>query len=104
MMMYGKYNGYRIGISVLLTVGLITLFLSFHQFRIKPITGTLIAFQAENLFLNSKKTAEILSMLKKQKSNVKFSKVIAGGRKGDRFSCSSDIEGVSGMKVYFEGK
>jgi hypothetical protein len=46
MMMYGKYNGYRVGITLVLTFAMITVFLTWHIYRIIPVGGTLIAHQA----------------------------------------------------------
>ncbi len=74
------------------------------QYDEKTNAFSIIGKSGTTVYINNRKTAEILSNLKKSKSNVRFSKIIGGGRKGDRFSCSTEIEGAPGMKVYFEGK
>jgi hypothetical protein len=55
-MMYGKYNGYRIGFTVLITFGLGMMFVAWHKFRIRSVGGTAIAYQAEQFLLNHPKT------------------------------------------------
>lgn len=100
-MMYGKYNGYRVGFTVLITFGLGMMFVAWHKFRIRSVGGTAIAYQAEQFLLNHPKTTQVLRVLHKSKSNVKFGKTFEGGRKDENFNCSVDIDGISGGKAYF---
>ncbi len=86
--MYGKYNGYRVGITLVLTFAMITVFLTWHIYRIIPVGGTLIAHQAQKMFMNHDKVGELIKATKKSKNHVKFSKVFSGGRRGDNFDCS----------------
>lgn len=45
-MMYGKYNGYRIGFMLIAALGLTMILLYWHNNRIVPIGGSLIAHEA----------------------------------------------------------
>ena len=86
-MMYGKYNGYRFGITLVLTFALMSVFMTWHAYRIKPVGGTLIAFQAEKLLFNHDKFGELIKAIKISKQHVRLSKIYSGGKRGNTFNC-----------------
>jgi hypothetical protein len=44
--MYDKYNGYRMGISMVIIFGIGLLFSVLHKFRVRSVLGTVIAYEA----------------------------------------------------------
>lgn len=80
-MMYSKHNGYRLAMTFLVTCGVMAAFVFWHVYRITPVGGTLVAHEAEKLFINNSKVGEILKAMKKNKNTIKFSKTFEGGKR-----------------------
>ncbi len=43
-MMYGKYNNYRMGFMLLVVFGAVMGFSAWNMFKLKAVTGTIIAY------------------------------------------------------------
>ena len=86
--MYSKHGSYRLFTFLILSIGFLLFVIYWHRYRLQPIGGTLISLEAENFFKRNYEVGKIIRSMKKNPKDVKWSPVIAGGRKALEFDCS----------------